>query len=309
MVNSNITGNQSTLDESTMSNQQNPRVSVPVHTQHVVHTTTTTTISSSSQRNPLQIGQIRGPQDRGGASTQVVFSTCQILHPGQHTAIRAVTNDNIRGITAVPTAVASTGAQFTTMATTNSHQTAGALYRNIQQNAVTRQNFLVKPTEQNVGGQLNLATATPYAQAGQMGISTQQNTQVLPILPATGGIQHPQQVTQPQYHRVRGELPLPQQMPEENIIRSIQALRTTAVNQDLMQQRLTQLQQEALPQATGNAAYNHTSIEPNRASTNVKKGKKEKIEVVWPQDCAFAGHLRACVTYEQLTQSQFVLGF
>ena len=103
MVSTNVTGNQSTLDESTMSNQPNLRVSVPVHTQHVVHTTVTTTTSSNSQRNPLQIGQIRGPQDRGGANTQVVFSTCQILHPGQHTAIRAATNDNIRVITAVPT--------------------------------------------------------------------------------------------------------------------------------------------------------------------------------------------------------------
>ena len=111
MVNSNITGNHSTLDESTMSNQPNLHVAVPVHTQHVVHTTATTTITSNSQRNPMQIGQIRGPQDRGGANTRVVFSTCQILHPGQHTAIRAVTNDNICVITTVPTSVVSTGGQ------------------------------------------------------------------------------------------------------------------------------------------------------------------------------------------------------
>ena len=30
---------------------------------------------------------------------------------------------------------------------------------------------------------------------------------------------------------------------------------------------------------------------------------------MWPQDCAFVGHLRARVSYEQLTQAQFVLGF
>ena len=30
---------------------------------------------------------------------------------------------------------------------------------------------------------------------------------------------------------------------------------------------------------------------------------------MWPQDCAFVGHLRSRVTYEQLTQSQFVLGY
>ena len=36
---------------------------------------------------------------------------------------------------------------------------------------------------------------------------------------------------------------------------------------------------------------------------------KNKVEVVWPQDCAFVGHLCARLTYEQLNQSQFVLGF
>ena len=49
--------------------------------------------------------------------------------------------------------------------------------------------------------------------------------------------------------------------------------------------------------------------ELSRASASIKKSEKENIEVVWPQDCAFVGHLKSCVTYEQLTQSQFVLGF
>ena len=31
--------------------------------------------------------------------------------------------------------------------------------------------------------------------------------------------------------------------------------------------------------------------------------------MVWPQDCAFMGHLLARLTYEQLNQSHFVLGF
>ena len=149
-------------------------------------------------------------------------------------------------ITTGPTLVVPTGGQFTNMAMTNSQQTAGTLHRNIQQNAVTRQNLLVNPTE-HVRGQFNLATATSYAPAGQMGISTQLNTQVLPILPATGGMQYLQQPTQPQCHRVRGELPIPQQMPQESIIPSMQALRITAVNQDLVQQRLAEVQQEALP--------------------------------------------------------------
>ena len=43
--------------------------------------------------------------------------------------------------------------------------------------------------------------------------------------------------------------------------------------------------------------------------SNKPEEKKEKVEVIWPQDCAFVGHLRARVSYEQLTQAQFVLGF
>ena len=155
MVNSNITGNQSTLDESTMSNQQNHNTSVPVHTKQVVHTTVTTTTSLFSQRNLLQIGQTRGLQDRGGTSTQVVFSTCKTLHPGQHTAIRATSSDNTHVITTVPTSVAPTG-QVATMATINSHQTVGALHGNVPPNTATGQNFIANPTEQLIRGQFNL---------------------------------------------------------------------------------------------------------------------------------------------------------
>ena len=39
------------------------------------------------------------------------------------------------------------------------------------------------------------------------------------------------------------------------------------------------------------------------------KGKKDNIEVVWPRDCAFVGHLHTKGTYEQLNQSHVVLGF
>ena len=97
--------------------------------------------------------------------------------------------------------------------------------------------------------------------------------------------------------------------PEPPIIPSIQALRTTAVNQDLVRQRLQELNQLALPHHQGNhIPYNLPLPCPTQAP-NKPKGKKEKVNIVWPQDCAFVGHLRARVSYEQLTQAQFVLGF
>ena len=62
---------------------------------------------------------------------------------------------------------------------------------------------------------------------------------------------------------------------EQRIIPSIQALCTTTVDQNLVQQSLEQL--------------NHTATQV----TSKLKSKKEKVEVVWPQDCAFVGHLKA----------------
>ena len=37
--------------------------------------------------------------------------------------------------------------------------------------------------------------------------------------------------------------------------------------------------------------------------------KKKKVEVIWPQDCAFVGQDRAELTYEALTLPQFTLGY
>ena len=96
---------------------------------------------------------------------------------------------------------------------------------------------------------------------------------------------------------------------DQVLIPSIQALRTTAVDQDLVQRRLTELHQQALPQQAGNNTHQLSQQDISHKHPSKPKGKKDKVEVVWPQDCAFVGHLRARLTYEQLNQSQFVLGF
>ena len=71
---------------------------------------------------------------------------------------------------------------------------------------------------------------------------------------------------------------------EQSIIPSIQALRTTAVKQDLVQQRLQELNQLALPHQQGNHPHYNLPQSGPTQGPNKPKGKKEKVEVVLPQD-------------------------
>ena len=133
------------------------------------------------------------------------------------------------------------------------------------------------------------------------------NSHVLPGVTPVVGLSNMQGGAS--YHQSESRGLPNRQTNQQDIIPSLQALRTTAVNQDLVQRRLDELQQQAVPQAAGNPLHIQSHHQCNSNSTNHRKGKKEKVEVVSPQDCAFVGHLRSRVTYEQLTQAQFVLGY
>ena len=99
-------------------------------------------------------------------------------------------------------------------------------------------------------------------------------------------------------------IPALQHSNDQVLIPSIQALRTTAVDLvDLLQKCLTELHQQALPQQSGNNTPQLSQQDTSHKQPSKPKGKKDKVEVVWPQDWAFVGHLRARVTYEQLNQS------
>ena len=100
-----------------------------------------------------------------------------------------------------------------------------------------------------------------------------------------------------------------QQLGDPVLIPSLQALRSTAVDQDLVQKRLVELHQHAVPQQTGNYHSSLLHQDSSNKQGGKVKGKKEKVEVVWPQDGAFVGHQRTRLTYEQLNPSQFVLGY
>ena len=93
-----LTDTQTTFDDSVVHTSHHSRLAIPVHTQHSTSTTSVTTTSLFSQRNPIAVQQNRVPFTH--AETQVVFSTCHSLHPGQHIASGA------EGVTVVRSSVA-----------------------------------------------------------------------------------------------------------------------------------------------------------------------------------------------------------
>ena len=77
-------------------------------------------------------------------------------------------------------------------------------------------------------------------------------------------------------------------------------LRTSAVDQGVIQSRLNEVRQQAFLQPQGeficcNAEHNGT--------------KKKKVHVPWPNDHVFVGPSRTKVTYAQLNMEQFVYGY
>ena len=58
---------------------------------------------------------------------------------------------------------------------------------------------------------------------------------------------------------------------------------------------------QAVPQPAGNLSSTLSQDTFNKQGSKAKN-KKDKIDVVWPQDCAFVGHQRTILTYEQLNQ-------
>ena len=299
----NVTDNQTTFEESAASLHHNSRVVIPVHTQHTTRTTSVTTTSLFSQNNPLVPQQIRGTGTSN--QTQVVFSTCQSMHPGQHVANRLPVSQGqvtgsgqsthtgeVRQPTNQP--MGSVPYEGQTIAQGMGGQGQG--------NSIEQTRTTIPPQ------QLHPVSTHPQYNHAIVQDINRGNSHVLPGVTPVMGPSNMQGGASYHQSESRG-LPTNRQTNQQDIIPSLQALRTTAVNQDLVQRRLEELQQQAVPQAAGNSLHIQSHHQYNSNSTNHRKGKKEKVEVVWPQDCAFVGHLRSRVTYEQLTQAQFVLGY
>ena len=299
----NLTDTQTTFNDTATSALHHSHVSIPVHTQHSTSTTAVTTTSLFSQRNPIAIQQGRVPLT--SAQTQVVFSTCQSLHPGQHRPMGMTNMVTMGSGSSMGIQTSACGQQSSAMLNSNC-QSVPMLIQSTQGPRVPTEGTAVR-TECTLGSQIvnniPLQNTIPQCNANYIasGVNTDSST--------LRGLSHGQEQIQQQQWGVTGGLPTGQQTQELNIIPSIQALKSTAVNQELVQRRLQELQQQVIPQDTGKMTNFSASNQVNSLNNNSKKGKKDKVEVVWPQDCAFVGHLRARVTYEQLTQSQFVLGF
>ena len=287
----NITDTQTTFEESATSLHHNSRVVIPVHTQHTTRTTSVTTTSLFSQKNPLLPQQVRGTAT--STQTQVVFSTCQSIHPGQHVANRfPPSQSQAAGSGQIPHT--SEIRQLTNSRTNGvSHhgQTiAQGMGSQGQENSVEQIRTTIPPQQVQP-----VNTYTQYNHTAIQDIN-QINSHVLPGVTPVVGLSNTQGGAN--YHQsVPIGLPTNRQTDQQDIIPSLQALRTTAVNQDLVQRRLDELQQQAVPQTAGNPLHIQSHHGSSSNSNNHRKGKKEKVEVVWPQDCAFVGHLRSRVTY------------
>ena len=80
-------------------------------------------------------------------------------------------------------------------------------------------------------------------------------------------------------------------------IPSLNSLRSTAVDQDKVQQRFNQLNGQVQAPHRGNDL---SSNDDNR---------RKKVDITWPQNCVYVGPERNTVTYNELTLSQFTAGF
>ena len=284
-----------TLEESTSVPRRTGGVRIPVHT-HSNTSTTTTTVSSLFALSGQRSGQYTTVNVSQLGHTQTVFSTCQSAH--QYSHVRTVQQGApLLRTQGLPQSTI--GSQSVRLANTRPN---GPTDPHRMPTTTSTHNVTFNP----------IISSTTYLGHNSTGLHHQphayQPTQPTLIPPPNGATMMPQ--THQQQQNITGQHTAATVVNQDQpIIPSIQALRTTAVNQDLVQQRLQQLNQYALPQQPGNLLSHNLTPHTTPVATSKPKTKKEKIEVTWPQDCAFVGHLRARVTYDQLTQAQFILGF
>ena len=294
-----ITGNRTdvhtSLNESA-SVSRRPGVRIPVHTQSNINTTTTTVSSLFAQGGQRSSQPTTANVSQPGF-IQIVFSTCQSAHQYSHVRASQQGPATLLGTQRLPQVT--TGPQGVRLVNTRA---SGATDLHRMPTTTSTHSVTFNP----------VIASTTYLNHSSTGLHQQpQNshlTQQILIPPPGGAHMMSQNHHQPQ-NTVEQHTVTPLVNQDQPIIPSIQALHTTAVNQDLVQQRLQQLNQYALPQQPGNLLSHNPASHTAPVATSKPKTKKEKIEVTWPQDCAFVGHLRARVTYDQLTQAQFVLGF
>ena len=204
----NVTSNQTTLDESGISNQQNSRV-IPVHTQHAASTTMTSTTSLFSQRTTLGGNNSRSSTERGVATAQVVFSTCQSLHPGQHIVNRAISSNNTMTEGIAPVAGFHPRSEVNTVTMVNTLLAAPTPHRSTQENAALGQNHTFHHIQQSNRAPPQAIPTNPHFNAVHTGSDSQQNVP-LPALAATRDLLHSQGTSPLQYTGMAGGLPLPQ---------------------------------------------------------------------------------------------------
>ena len=223
-----ITGNRTdvhtSLDESASVSRRTGGVRIPVHTQS--HTNTTTTVSSLFTQGGQRSSQPTTANVSQPGLTQTVFSTCHSAH--QYSHVRAIQQGpaTLLGTQGLPQAT--TGPQGVRLVNTRASGPID-LYRmatTTGTHSVTFNPVIASTT--HLGH-----SSTGLHQQPQAPHSAQQ----ILIHPPGGAHMMSQNHHQPQ-NTVEQHTATPSVNQDQPIIPSIQALRTTAVNQDLVQQRL-----------------------------------------------------------------------
>ena len=98
--------------------------------------------------------------------------------------------------------------------------------------------------------------------------------------------------------------------PSDCVVPNLSTLRNSADIQAQVNARLQELEQANQMNTAGTGSSSSMSPDlSKRVTVGSKGGKDEKISVAWPQDLAFVGTLRKRPQYEDLTQTQWILGF
>ena len=98
--------------------------------------------------------------------------------------------------------------------------------------------------------------------------------------------------------------------PSDCVVPNLSTLRNSAEIQAQVNARLQELEQanQMNTAGTGNSSIMSPDLS-KKVTVGSKGGKDKKISVAWPQDLSFVGTLRKRPQYEDLTQTQWILGF
>ena len=322
--NSRMTNSQLSLNESAIPVTITSAPPVPVAISRVIDVTVGATTTAMASAMPITTVPLVRPTSNTSPVTGTIGTSNTIVTPHEHTMASCP-------VTSIPGLALSAGGQ-TVM--TGSQMLTGLPQSTVCTSMLANHQIVshpqqmpsyseVLPLSQQM--QTDITRGGGTSMAGTQGLVLSQSTHVNftgtgmtsmaanPVVPQVTAPYHVSMYVPPVSHALPlqslQQLPLPMPVPQQPHTDGVQqqavglptlnTLRSSAMDQQLIQERLQQLRERSVPQPQGELIH--------CCDNNINK--KKKIECTWSQDCAFVGHLRTRLTYEQLNVEQFVLGF